>query len=158
MNKSLYIKMVMLCVGLSLVALTSHGIASDQGVGHSSTQPEKTVTIKGQFDEAYRNWQIYCDTPDVMYSSLRSTYVENEPFGAIINLGPPALPVIMEKLQKDKDNDWQGGDFLLWYAVKEITGVDLEQWDLFESEPDIAEKYIQWWHENKASWSQGHAQ
>ncbi|ACL04743.1 hypothetical protein Dalk_3053 [Desulfatibacillum aliphaticivorans] len=141
-----------------LIASAPYGAASAQEEGRIDNQKEAPLPIKAKFDEAYRNWQTYCDTPDVMYSSLRSTYVENEPFGAIINLGPPALPFIMEKLQKDKDNDWQGGDFLLWYAVKEITGVDLEQWDLFESEPEIVEKYIQWWHENKASWSQGHAQ
>lgn len=102
----------------------------------------ETESIKDAFEKYYAEWlELIETTPEITLSSHTFDYVNNEPYEKIINLGKPALPYIMEKLQL--------GEFHLNHAVFEIGGLDFQEVvpdpEEFYSEQEISDFLLEWW-------------
>jgi hypothetical protein len=76
---------------------------------------EPTKDMKTLFESRYGAWKEYIKQPAVRVNSADSAYTDNKPFEEIVELGIPALPYIVEKLEKDTS-----AHFLI-YAMKRMT-------------------------------------
>lgn len=102
--------------------------------------------IEERFNELYTEWREYINTSPVKFSSKSRDYINCKPYKEIIEMGRPVLPYIIEKMETAKLSGNMGVDSFLWYAIRDITGVDLTT-SKFWYEGEIAEKYINWWKE-----------
>ena len=92
--------------------------------------------LEQKLDDLIKEWKEYIDKPKVKLSSRTNDYVDCEPYRKIEALGTSILPNLIEKMKQ--------GEYLLWYAVRNISNIDLKEND-FEGEQEIANKYIKWW-------------
>lgn len=134
----------------ALLAGAVLGCAHDKKDGNL-TQPASAKTqavvsdMATKFDEAYSNWQAYIKTPAVQMSSNSKAYVECEPFRAIVALGPGALGAMAAKIKEGASSGWGESQFFLWYAMRELSGVDLSEAKPYDGEQDMALRYADWW-------------
>lgn len=106
--------------------------------------------IQKQFVDLYNRWQEYMGKPEVKVSSRSQDYINCKPYRDMVNLGKDALPLLIQKMKEGKSNSWKDGQFFLWYAVREISGIDLVKPDEVIVEQEIAERYINWWEKKKS--------
>jgi len=105
---------------------------------------EEASPLKKEFYEKYRAWQKHCNRLEIAIQSNSSYYINVPEYDALIAMGKPALPFLMEKLG--------AGEFFLNKAVEKITGIDLKAWkpDFRPvSEQDTSKVWLEWWEENK---------
>ena len=108
---------------------------------------KKNIT-KNEFFKFYTAWQAFIEQPEIKISSRPNDYILNEPYQAMIQLGRPELPLLIAKIKEGNLTFWRESQFFLWYAVRSITGVDLESKKTLElSEQEMARKYADWWEE-----------
>lgn len=90
------------------------------------------------FETRYKEWRTWVDT-----HPLASTYTANDSFFAIVDLGVPAIPFIVSKIQENKY------DFHLGSAIVLITKrkFDKDEWPEGKLGDSIAlsEMYVDWW-------------
>ena len=79
------------------------------------TNPE---TVREQFDRLYAEWENRIKDPKIQVSSRPQDYTNLEPYRAIVDLGPDALPLVLEKIA--------GGVFLMNEAALEMAGTRME--------------------------------
>lgn len=113
---------------------------------------EKEIQMKRKFVILYNQWQNYINKPEIKISSRSQDYTNCKPYKEIVKLGKPALPYLIEKLKEGELTLWKEGQFFLWYAIRDITGVDLSKKYKSFSEQEIAKKYIYWWEQHKNEW------
>ena len=85
--------------------------AKSQGI----PQEDKTGNSKLLFETRYQTWINWRKNPpagSLFKSDHYQMYCDNQPFREIVELGPPAVPYIIEKLKEDR---------LLVYALREIS-------------------------------------
>lgn len=111
----------------------------------SSAAPDESTIddISYEFQIAYEEWYEYCQTPPPGYCCSSESYIDNIYFERIVEMGEPALPLIMDKIREGYRTGWEEGNFFLWYSVRDITGVDLSEG--IDSEQEIALRYLEWW-------------
>jgi hypothetical protein len=80
----------------------------------SGASPSETVGER--FTRLYGEWSGHVQRQASSYSSLDRDYVQNPHFDAIVEMGPDAVPFIMEKLRSDDH-----AHFLI-HALAKITG------------------------------------
>jgi hypothetical protein len=105
---------------------------------------------KEEFIKLYNQWQIFLSNPSpkLSVSSRSEDFIDCEPYRKIIALGKPVILFLIEKMEEGRLSGWRGGQFLLWHAVRDISGVDLSKKAEdkgFISENEITERYINWW-------------
>ena len=131
---------------LSLVILMVSGGFSMYSSAYS-TMVINTVNndaeMSDEFEGAYQEWLEYIESFEVAISSHSEPYFNNRFFRRMVEMGEPALPLIFGKIREGQRTQWQEGQFFLWYAVKEITGVDLSEEG--QSEQEKAIRYLEWW-------------
>jgi hypothetical protein len=81
-------------------------------------------TIGQRFARLYGEWSSYVQQNTRSYSSSDRDYIQNPHFDAIVDLGPDALPFIMEKLRSDEH-----AHFLI-HALARITGKNFSREEL----------------------------
>lgn len=94
------------------------------------------------FEEKYQVWKTWVKNNPVL-----SDYTINPHFQAIVEIGVPALPYIMKKIEKNP------GDFHLECAVWRITMKRFEKSDWPDGKLGdsitAAKMYVQWWKEGR---------
>ena len=55
------------------------------------------------FEARYQQWKSFISTGTLSLSSFTDDYINNEPFQAIVDLGPEAIPFIIQKMKTDED-------------------------------------------------------
>lgn len=111
--------------------------------------PSNTSPVHIRFEKLYEEWQEYMDQPLIMVSSLTSVHIEAPAYREIVKLGEEALPYLIEKMESGRRTGWGEGQFFLWHAVREISGVDLTDDSLFYSEQEMTARYISWWNDKQ---------
>jgi hypothetical protein len=111
-------------------------------------QNAKENNIKEKFDTLYVEWRDYIAQPRIKAMSNSKYYINCKPYKEIIEMGSPVIPFIIKKMETAKLSGGMGVDCFLWYAIRDITGVDLTT-SKFWWEQDMAEKYINWWKEKE---------
>jgi hypothetical protein len=114
-------------------------------------------TLKEEFDTKFSAWEKRCSRIDIAIQSDTSARTNIEEYRALVAMGKPALPLLMEKLE--------AGEFFLNKAVQEITGIDIAprgsigplEWKPGVrpfSEQDVSERWIEWWkvHKDSPEW------
>lgn len=101
--------------------------------------------IKNIFEQKYNEWKEYNSRFE---EKVKSTWGINKPLYEIVKLGIPALPFIIEKIQKNPE------DFQLGYAVFLITKKQFEKSDWVEKgkmgdAKTKAKMYVNWWYEGR---------
>lgn len=111
--------------------------------GCNNPAPNPGKTMEERYWAARNAWKEYLrQNPNIQESSNTSDYISNEPYEAIVALGPEAVPFIIQDLEK--------GDFFLNSAIKRITGMDARKVYPNENiigEQDVSKLWIRWWHE-----------
>jgi len=74
-------------------------------------------SVRAVFERKYRAWQEHCDQAHVRRSSNTNSYIDNEPYREMVELGIRAVPHMVEKVEKDRA---RGGGFLV-HALSEVT-------------------------------------
>jgi len=87
----------------------------------SQDKSPKILSVKEKFNQYYQEWKV--DTHMSIHSDT-GWYTSRPSFRKIVGLGMDAIPLIEEKLKRDKQSNWENGDFFLAYAVVEIYGWD----------------------------------
>lgn len=130
-----------------LLTFFSYSMAEREGgiLEMKEKEHNQDILIKVKFLDLYNQWQVFIHRKEVQLSSKSFDYINCEPYQNIIKLGKSVLPYIMEKIKEGKNSQWKEGQFFLWYAIKEISGVDLHKSDGMLSEQAIAERYLDWW-------------
>lgn len=118
----------------------------NEGVNYNNISREKVID---DFERSYVEWQSYQKKPNIIISSRSKDHINCKPFKDIVKLGKLILPQIFEKIENGKKSGWKESQFFLWYAVRDITGVNLVKKQEKLSEQHIAERYLSWWKENK---------
>jgi hypothetical protein len=77
--------------------------------------------VERQFNARYKAWEKYISYPSIEILSTSTSRTDNPFFDAIVELGPPALPFIVAKIEKDSPPRW------LSAAVTRITKVRFER-------------------------------
>lgn len=126
-------------------SLSNNGVAEMEQKNDSNMPRENLDIIREKFTNLYNKWQDYINRPEVKISSRSESYTECSPYNDIINIGKPALPYLFEKLKEGKRSGWEESQFFLWYAIRDITEIDLTEDNKSLGEQEIAEKYIIWW-------------
>jgi len=134
---------IILCINYSFAENTQGDMMVKQTV-----QDDQNI-IKSKFIILYAQWLKYIEKPNIAVSSRSDDYINCEPYRGIVNLGKPVLPFLIEKITDGKNNSWNESQFFLWYAVREISGVDLIKRSEIMSEQEKAERYINWWNEKQ---------
>ena len=67
------------------------------------------------FEAHYRKWKAYIRSDAVVLASFDEAYVANPSFQAMVDIGPDALPYLIEKLRTDEE-----AHFLI-HVLSEIT-------------------------------------
>jgi hypothetical protein len=107
--------------------------------------------LKEEFDAKFASWKGHCNRPEISIHSNLNYYIKTPEYDALVAMGKPALPFLMEKLE--------AGEFILNDAVKKITGINIV---VRESVPlkwgpdvppfsalDVSKLWLEWWKEHK---------
>lgn len=106
------------------------------------------TNISEAFDDAYAKWKAVARSERTAISSSDADHVRNPEFDAIIALGEPAIPYIVEKMRTD---DY--GHFLI-HALDRITGKRFTPEEIADAErrhgsplgnQGYAELWQEWW-------------
>jgi len=109
--------------------------------------------VKQQFEAKYQMWREYLSRPEIMVQSRATSHFACPQFRQIVELGLPALPYIVEKIEQNDDR-------VLWKAFEEIAKVRIrQQYDrgknrvTFPDFPDVDPRkesvYVRWWYEGR---------
>lgn len=109
---------------------------------YSAEVSSDDADVEKKFRALMLQWHDYMKQPPIVFCSNPETLISCEPYHDIVQLGKSALPFIVADMKK--------GQFLLWYAVRDITGVNLVPEGKYLngnllSEQDIAQMYLHWW-------------
>lgn len=139
---AMFLGVIIMCV---MSDKTEGGVMDKNNHQEENPQYVNFELIQEKFEDLYNQWQNYMKEPKVKISSRSQDYISCAPYRDIINLGRPVLPFLIQKMHRGKVSAWNEGQFLLWYAVREISGVNLIKDDEVISEQEIAERYINWY-------------
>ena len=94
------------------------------------------------FNDLFEQWAEHLETdPSFGIRSDLEAFIDNEAYRAIVSLGKPALPFLVEKLRE--------GYFQFNTAVSDISGITPKQVTPegidFYSEQELAGYYVAWW-------------
>lgn len=123
--------LIYLILSLILATVNTLNIYSEKETG------EKKKDIKELFENKYNEWKGFMDSPaSKMLSDSTGSYTPQ--YQEIINLGIPAIPYIIGKMENDHR---------LFIAVRLIT----KKWDWDKNMPakDRVLWYLNWWKENR---------
>lgn len=158
---------LLIVVSLSTVLLQATMIAEASGV---DIRPEKQVpapksdfaadrkmesltidpVVKKKFDTLTAEWKQHLSNPGISLSSNSKTYTSDcAAYRAIVGLGIPAIPCIMELYLKPSTHEWWKNHNQWWQlALEEITGIGHNRigWQFDKSK----EYWADWW-----LWQQG---
>jgi len=142
------------CAGwLAAGILTAVGCASRQSAAltplptaAAPSDPAGDIKMtEDRFDTLYRRWQAHINAPRVQLSSNPSDYVECKPFRDLAALGQAALPRLIGTMAEGNSTGWKESQFFLWYAIKDISGIDLSRGGEISGQQEIALLYLDWW-------------
>jgi hypothetical protein len=98
--------------------------------------------VRADFEGKYRDWKEW--VKNHLYSS---DYTQNKEYQGIINLGPSAVPLLIEKIEKNPE------DFHLEFAIFRITKrrFGKEEWPEGTLGDSItaSQMYVKWWKEGR---------
>ncbi|MGI6494606.1 MAG: hypothetical protein ACOX5G_00670 [Kiritimatiellia bacterium] len=94
------------------------------------------------FEERYAAWRTW-----VKEHPYSSTYMANKEFYAIVNLGVPAIPLIVEKIEQNPE-DFHLGSAISIISKRRFAKSDWPQDKLGDS-ITAASMYVQWWKEGR---------
>jgi len=108
--------------------------------------------FRALFEEKYQAWVEYTTAKDLVSGNAGI----NSALFAIIELGPPAVPYMIEKM----DENAFGLDFQLGFAVYQITKKRFDKGEHPEVRDSKSEArgYVKWWREQRAETPQRFAQ
>jgi hypothetical protein len=110
------ISAVCLAIGISMLAAGSLAHARDDLLPAAQNGSEKRAisgeqrsrldaeiarlppSLRARFDERYSSWKKTWQRPDILISSNSKAVRNSEEFRALISLGPPILPLVVDKL------------------------------------------------------------
>jgi len=106
---------------------------------------EGPADLKATFERRYAAWKLAAREPNEL---LRSSIPAEKEFREIIALGIPALPLIIDQIERGEE-----GDFFLGAAVLEITrkGFAREECPAgaYGDSHTAAKLYVKWWREGR---------
>jgi len=112
--------------------------------------------LREEFDEKFVAWKRHCSQFHISIQSNTDSRTKTPEYDALIAMGKPALPLLMEKLE--------AGEFFLNKAVQKITGIDVVdrirgttrlEWGpgspppFMASEQGVSKLWLDWWKEHK---------
>jgi len=93
-----------------------------------------------QFKALAQEWADHCKR--VRFSSRTSDYLNHPAYAKLVQLGPQAIPQIMERYPID-DLFWE-------FVLQEITGVQMiEDPDDF-SPSEVKRRWLEWWEKQRS--------
>lgn len=110
--------------------------------------PSPDAPVGERFEQLYGEWTRSLQQSTTPYSSSDRDFIQNPPFEAIVDLGPDALPFIMEKLRSDAQ-----AHFLI-HALSRITGKRFSPEEIAASSSSadgpignqaLARLWLSWW-------------
>ena len=97
----------------------------------------------GRFEELAKLWKQHCE--DMWGSSRIDNYLNHPAYGEIVQMGRPAIPLIMKRYEAATSKDFSEAPW--GFVLDEITGLNMIG-DRQRYDPAIVkEKYIEWWHD-----------
>ena len=99
--------------------------------------------IKTKFVKHFEEWKKELEQDSNSFSSNFTHICNTDDYKAIIKLGKPALPYLIQKLRE--------GYFLLNDAVSSIAQIDIRESNrisAYYSEQKISALWIEWWEKN----------
>jgi len=138
------------CLVLFIIPL-AFSCSSETGGAQGEVDPSE-LALKKEFDAKFLAWQNHCEQIAISVRSDTSSRTNTEEYRALIAMGTPALPLLMEKLE--------AGEFFLNDAVKKITGINIvprgpghpKKWGPGAppfSAQEVSKLWIAWWKEHK---------
>ena len=105
--------------------------------------------LRKKFRRISADWEQHCCSRRL--SSLYTDFLEHTSYQELVQLGKPAIPLIMECYEKD---DW--GTTLrasFWvFAVEDITGVQMIPDRNHYSPVDVKKRCLEWWDREREEW------
>jgi hypothetical protein len=129
-------------------------ICRQEDPAKDSVSRDKTVTVLGnkekqsmdnvqKFENLRDQWTAHCER--VRFSANMNEYLSHPAFKKLIELGPAAVPLIMERYQQEEMPPWE-------FVLQEITGVrlitDPDSFDLSEAR----NRRQIWWEKERATY------
>jgi hypothetical protein len=108
--------------------------------------------VTSRFEHVYENWKSYVARSGAMEHSADEAYINNPAFHEIVALGPDAISLIIDKLQRDPD-----AHFLV-HALPELTGKSFlateieaarEKYGSPLGNQGYARMWIDWWKQSE---------
>ncbi|MBN1803650.1 MAG: hypothetical protein JW837_00225 [Sedimentisphaerales bacterium] len=96
----------------------------------SNTILVKQNDIAIVFEDNYKKWKDFCKSPTVMVSSEISTRLNSPYYRNIVEIGPSAIPYIVQKSKEDPDFNWLGW---AWAEITRITPTKNKHWESIEN-------------------------
>ena len=108
---------------------------------HGQPSKEKPMSVSERFAILSEQWAEHCRKTS--HSSKIEDYLNDTSFRGLVELGPPAVPLIMEHYATDELRPWE-------FVLEEITKVKFIQnrdeiiWG------EVIKKRLDWWEKEKA--------
>ena len=102
--------------------------------------------VEDKFESHYNSWASCRNTTSLKFSSNAKDYLKCDGYKETVQMGDIALPYLISKIIEDKNNGFSKGDFILWHAIYDISGIKLfKDEEIQVSEQEIALRYVDWW-------------
>lgn len=101
---------------------------------------KKKMDIREEFRRLQEQWATHC--LKVSMSSTMADYLDHPAYRGLVALGPQAVPLIMERYEKDDLTPWE-------FVLQEITGVRLIEDPNDFSPPEVKQRRIAWWQKQR---------
>ena len=98
------------------------------------------MQLAEQLQQLASEWQRHCQR--VSFSSNTGEYLSHPAYRKLIELGPAAVPLIMERYQTD-GLPWE-------FVLRELTGVRLSDDSGFLSGAEVQRRRLEWWAKERA--------
>jgi hypothetical protein len=109
------------------------------------------------FEDYYQRWKSFIENDAISLSSRDDDYINIPQFQAIVDLGPEAVPHIIEKLQTD-----EGAHFLIHalerithkrFTPKEVKAAQARYGETLGNQ-GLAAMWVDWWKEHAEEWKE----
>ena len=103
-------------------------------------QEKDNTQISEKFRLLARQWSDHCQA--VALSSKMSDYLNDRSYRELVELGPKAIPYIMERYRTDDAVPWE-------FLLDDITGLHMIRDRRDFSPPEVKKLWFEWWEKEQ---------
>ncbi|MCP4348902.1 MAG: hypothetical protein GY795_25765 [Desulfobacterales bacterium] len=94
-----------------------------------------------EFINLVEEWSEYCRSDETLLFSFHYELLDHSACRRLIELGEPAISLIMEQYKKDN---------LPWgYILREITGIDMAKKKGYYDSKEVKREWMEWWEKKR---------